>query len=516
MGFPTAGFGTKPPQGVQTVLTADRTLMSEYNGSEFMGFAACSAKMMPDWLYKRILCPSVEVDNGGVKFAPCGLRKIESALLDNGFSEKDVVVAHPEHLNRVIGKETKVLGISTNDPLGLGPASTTFADLMGRESYNAIFFRLLVSNPLIRKYGLRVIVGGAGAWQLNDERIMTRMGIDTVCIGEGELVAPELFSKALNGEKLPRVVEGGIVPAEQIPTIIHGTINGLVEIARGCGRGCKFCNPTMVKYRCYPLDKILKEVKVNLNAGCRKIILHAEDVLRYNANGVIPNGCDVIELFTEVKKLTDNVGMSHFGLASVAAKPELIEKLSEILELGTRERPWTSAQTGIETGSPGLATEHLKGKAKPFDVKSWPSLVRDSFGILKDNNWVPCATLILGMPKENSDDVIKTIELVEDLSEYKSFIVPLFFIPIGTLGADRFFRVKDMTPEHWKLLAACIKHDFRWLRPLMEELFIMDDIHGVKATAIRFFARYAKKKLDSYVKAMEQGENPLSGGGSEQ
>lgn len=131
------------------VLTSDSALMSEYNGNEFLGFAACAPALMPEWLYKRILCPPVKPNGRGASVAGCGTRKIEAALLENGFEEGEVVV-RPQDLAGAITPETRAIGITTNDPLGLGPASTTFSDLIGRRTYSALAFEKLVRNPAIR------------------------------------------------------------------------------------------------------------------------------------------------------------------------------------------------------------------------------------------------------------------------------------------------------------------------------------------------------------------------------
>ena len=111
---------------------------------------------------------------------------------------------------------------------------------------------------------------------------------------------------------------------EQIPLIKNQMLNGIVEICRGCGRGCNFCNHTMLNYRCQSLENILEGARVNVDAG-RRVLFHAEDVLRYKAKGFIPNEEEVFRLFNEVKKLTDNIGISHFAHASVASKPSLME-----------------------------------------------------------------------------------------------------------------------------------------------------------------------------------------------
>lgn len=127
----------KAGEGYKIVLTADRTLMSEYNGGIFLGFSACVPRgLIPDRLYFSLFCPSVEVnEDWSAKYVPCGTRKIEAALLNNGFKREDVIVAHPEHLEKVVGSNTKVVGITENDPLVMGPATTPFTQQFGGEAY---------------------------------------------------------------------------------------------------------------------------------------------------------------------------------------------------------------------------------------------------------------------------------------------------------------------------------------------------------------------------------------------
>ncbi len=489
----------------EIVLTADRSLMSDYGGGIFVGFAACAPKLIPEWLYKRLLCPPIPEHDGIAKFAPCGTRKIEAALLEKGF---DVSVAHPEHLHKVINEETKAVGITANDPLGLGPASSTFSGLIRKETYTAFYHRKLLANSSLRENGAKVIAGGPGAWQLADERIMTKLGIDCVVVGEGEITAVEMFERALNGEKLPRVVEGEVVPLKRIPSIKNPTICGLVEIARGCGRGCKFCIPTLLNYRYRPIKQILDEIKVNLNAGAEGALLHAEDVLRYGAKGVIPDEEKVTKLFRAALKLTNNVWLSHIAFASVMAKPSLIERLTEMLNSKSNKELRISSQVGIETGSPRLVREHMRGKVAPFKPDEWPEVVVEAHKLLCDNNWQPCSTLIMGLPKETSEDVMKTVELVERLDEYNSLIVPLFFVPIGTLDTEKFFTVEDMLPEHWMLLGACVKHDMKWVGEMADGYFQSRPIQ--KILVGKFILNLMKKKLKPYIKQMEQGINPLS------
>ena len=458
--------------GYKIVLTADRTLMSEYHGGLFLGFSACVPKgLIPDRLYFSLLCPSVGVNrDGSVKFAPCGIRKIEATLLNYGFQREDVIVAHPEYMGKVVGSNTKVVGIAENDPLGIAPATSSFTGLLGGEAYMAIKFRELLNHPAIKRFKPKIVVGGPGAWQLESVETRKELGIDCVVVGEGEKAVGPIFEKAVNGETLPEIVYGKVVPEEEVPIIKGPTICGLVEIARGCGRGCAFCVPTLQIYRCLSLKHILKEVEVNLRAG-RQPMLHAEDVLRYKAKGFRVNKDAVINLFRTVQNHPGvrMTSLSHIALSSVLDAPEVVEEISNILGLGEKAR-WTAAQTGIETGSPKLMKKYMAGKCKPFKPEDWPEMVVDSFEIMSRNNWLPCGTLILGLPGETEKDVELTIELVEDLKPFKSLIVPLFLVSMGGLKnrADS-FALENMTKKHYELYLKCWEHNLNWAPVLVED-----------------------------------------------
>lgn len=458
-------------RGCRIVLTADRTLMSGYNGHIFLGFSACIPRgLIPDRLYFSFFCPPVEAErDGSARFAPCGTRKIEAALLDYGFKKEDVIVAHPEHLGKAVGPETKVLGITENDPLGIGPATSTFTQLFGGEAYMALKFRELLGHPSIKRYRPRIIVGGPGAWQI-DEEARRSLGIDCVVIGEGEKVVGPLFEKAVRGERIPERVEGEHVEAERIPVIRGPTINGIVEIARGCGRGCSFCIPTLQNYRCLSVEHILKEVEVNKRAG-RDPLLHAEDVLRYGARGLEINREAVLNLFKAVKGYpgVENVGISHFALTSVAAAPDLVEEISRILGLGEGGR-FLGGQTGIETGSPRLMRRHMLGKCKPFQPEDWPEVVVKSFEILNENGWVPCATIIIGLPGETDREAEETARLVEELRPFKSLIVPLFLVSAGGLkNSSESFTLEKMTRMQGEAFVKCWEHNLEWIPEIFNE-----------------------------------------------
>ena len=72
----------------EIVLTADRTLMSNYRGNEFIGFGSTAPpNLVPDWFYKLLFFPPIKTKKGVPVEAPYGLRKIESREFKNIVTE---------------------------------------------------------------------------------------------------------------------------------------------------------------------------------------------------------------------------------------------------------------------------------------------------------------------------------------------------------------------------------------------------------------------------------------------
>ncbi|MEN3052123.1 MAG: radical SAM protein, partial [Candidatus Methanosuratincola petrocarbonis] len=454
--------------------------MSDYGGGLFYGFIttapAGSIKLLPlSGALKFILHRVPADERGRALIAPHGLRRAEAALIESGVvGADDVAVVPPESLGNAITGDTKVIGISVIDPLGKGPASTTFSGEHGivhAEAFSAMMFRRLMGSKAIKEAkskGAMVVVGGPGTWQLEGVGF-SKLNIDVLVHGEAETVFPLVVEKILGHELVaPAVFRSKpnlAVDGSKIPLLRGGTVGGLVEISRGCGRGCSFCLPNMRKVRHRAIGDIIEDVKTNLRFGQRSICLHAEDVLRYGTSDLVPRHGKVVELFTEVSKLKEISGLSisHAALASIATSPETVSSISEILGLGGRR--WMGFQTGIETGSPELLGKLMRNKAAPFGPEEWPEVVERAFATCNDNGWVPAATLIINLPGESPEDIIKTTELVERLRCYRSLIVPLLCVPVTGKGKTMRL-VEDAEDYHFDLYQAVWRHDLRWLKDI--------------------------------------------------
>lgn len=425
-------------KGKKIVLTSSEVEMSDFKDNPFIAFSASFSHRIPVWSWKSVYYPTTPVNEDySAQMAPYGLRKIEAALIKNGFDPNDIVVTTPAYLEEFVGPETRVIGISSMDPLGLAYVSFTYSSILfGSMSSTQYYFLKIFKNKCFKKYKPKVIVGGAGAWQIG-KKAMKKLGIDCVIIGEGDLIAPKIFEKAISGESLPEIVQVRNSPKmDEIPTIINSAIHGGVEITRGCGRNCQFCTPTMRKKRDFPINNIKKEVEINIRNGTGLITLGTEDLFLYDCKmdgKFLPNGLAVYNLIKEIISVpgVKAVQPAHISLAPAVAEPEMVQEVSHLLQDYCRfhygGKGIIAAETGIETASPRLIEKYMRGKPLPFTPKEWPEVVTQGIGILNDNNWNVVATLIMGLPEETDQDCIRSIELVDEMFNYKAFLVPLLF-----------------------------------------------------------------------------------------
>ena len=494
--------------GKRIVLTSDATMMSNYNGGVMLGFAAIlPASIISERIFKWLFCPPVEAGpDGSALLAPCGMRKVEAALLEAGFSRDEVMVAHPDHLDEAIGPDTEIVGITHDDPMGK-IAVREIEEMINRGApYNRTKFLELVGHPLIKEHKPKVVIGGNGSWELRGEDV----GVDLIYLGEGERTFPEVCRKIVAGEDVGGEIEGETVPGDEIPVNRGATVGGIVEIGRGCWRGCSFCSPTMRKPRHRPISKILKDAEVNIKAGQKDIILHSEDAFQYGSAGSEPNRELLLDLFRRVKELGPRtVDVSHMSLASVYHNQDLLEQISDIVGIGTDQR-YMSAWIGIETGSPTLLAKHMKNKTKPAPLEIWPEIVRECYSLFKDRSWLPVASLVLGLPGETEEDVVLTTELVESLKESVGLMLPLFFTPIGEtrLGNARGFGKDRAKPEHWELVGTCLEYNLRHLKALhryYSERMTAGVGQHLALRGINLLSDYALKK---YLRRMKRGEPP--------
>jgi len=483
------------------VITADRSMMTNHRGKEFLGFMTTApAVLLPEALWKWISMPKLEVDELGRPVqAPYGLRKVEAALKDAGISAE---VVDPDHVAKYVKGGAKAVFVGHHDYFAYNAPSNEYWLVTGKEPINRRTFLSFVRKlcELKKKHNpsLKVVVGGPAAWQwLYAPEFLEEFGVDVIVEGEGEKAAVELAKAIIEGKELPRFVMVGpsdVPRLEEIPTIKGASVNGLIEIMRGCPRRCSFCPVTLRPLRHYTLEMVEAELRVNAESGVKSGILHSDDVPLYGSSGVEVNMDALLKLHALAKKYYEEVSWSHATCSTVLygeKEHKMVTKVAELLLDGGQL--YVGLQTGIETGSPRLAERIMPGKAAPFSPRDWPEVVKEAFAIMHEAKFIPAATLILGLPGETPDDVLKTIELVDELKPYRSLIVPMFFVPMGALRSKEWFTSVKLTIEHAELMLAAMRHSAYWAEDIVKNFYLRGLAAAPARLALLWFVRAAKK-----------------------
>lgn len=488
---------------VEIVISTDRTMMTNHHGKEFLGFLATGpAYKIPERLWLYLCCPRPEVDeHGRPREAPYGLRKIEAALQEAGF---EAHIIDPDYLHKYV-ESAKILMVGHHDFFAYGPPSSEWWLITGMEPVNRkSFFKFMESEAVraMKRRGVKIVVGGPAAWQwLWEPELTERWGVDVIVEGEADEVIVELTKKILAGERVPNYVYVGAKESpsvEKIPIIKGASVNGLVEITRGCPRGCRFCSVTLRPLRHIPIEHVVKEVEVNVSRGVKHAILHSEDVLLYGSYTVVPNPDKVMELHEAVTKRVESLAWSHASLSAIVVAQRRFKLVTRVTELvfSRLDQRYLGVEVGIETGSPRLASKIMPAKALPFKPEEWPNVVEEAFAIMHDHKILPAATFILGLPGEEPEDVVKTVELLERLKRYRSLIVPMFFVPMGALkGEESGVAGMTVTPEHAEAMRVAFWHTVRWAQDIVSNFYMRGAKYLPLRLVLKFFLWLATKKM---------------------
>ncbi len=418
------------------VLTSPLTEIIDHAGY----FIQMTAASMPIWL-EGLLDSKYPTwrqvkrnDDGTVNYAPSGLRTLERALAAE-FGEENVAVSHPDDLDLFLGPNTRVVAVSTMNPLGVTFASGVYTSIFGssKETINAHhsreMFGRIRTNPCRQNY--KVIVGGTGGWQIPKTRTYGDLSVDCVVEGRAEAEGTmDLFHRAIRQEEIPQFVEVSH-PKNRDAILIprKRTTFGVVEMTTGCGRRCRFCAPDLNPQIDISKDEIMEAVRANLTGGNEQISLATEDFFIWGQIGTgtpfyFPNREALLDLFGDVVRSpgVKHHVLSHCTIAPAVVDPVLIKQMTDMMieKSPLHFKPLSSHPLGksfvpligVETGSVRMAKKIMPSKAVPFSIDDWPSIVVQGLTVLNRNNWFPAMTLMVGNPGETDDDVKATIDLL--------------------------------------------------------------------------------------------------------
>ena len=487
----TSSAGYDPAEGGKLiVLTAPLTESIDHAGY-FIQMALASLPKWLEFVLNKRYPNWREVErneDGSAKYMPAGVRVLEKSLLRE-YATHEVVACFPDDLDKFIGPKTRVVAVSTHNPLGVTFAAGVYTSIYGssKEPLNSIYTRVMFdkirSSPYRKNF--QVLVGGSGGWQIIQTNTYEELGVD--CVAEGRSESADtlrLFQKAIAGETLPRKIN--LVHPTSRDAILFPdkrTTFGVVEMTTGCGRRCQFCVPDLNPQIDMPKARILDAVRANVREGNKVISLATEDMFIWgqvhkDTPFFFPNREALVDLYTEIVNTpgVEHHLLSHCTMAPFVVDPELIRQLSEVLLPKSPMRlPLLSSHPqkkalipliGLETGSVRMARQIMPSKGVPFSIDDWPSVVLESLRVANQNNWFPMMTLMVGNPGETDQDVQETLDLVYEMERRGlfAFLIPSIFTPLHDTRMEHQTGVthtRQLSPLQWQLLMKCWKHNLR-------------------------------------------------------
>jgi hypothetical protein len=427
-------------------------------------------------------------EDSSARYMPAGVRLVETSLLRE-YQPDDIVSCFPEDLHKFVGPRTRVVAVSTHNPLGVTFAAGVYTSIFGssRMPINSHYSRELFASIKASPYrdNFKVIVGGSGGWQITQTNTLEELGVDCVVEGRSESIDTlELFRKAIRQEELPRQIDvKHPIDREGILFPDSRTTFGVVEMTTGCGRRCKFCVPDLNPQIDLPKDKIMAAVRANVRDGNKQISLATEDMFIWgqvhtDTPFYFPNREALVDLYSDIVNTpgVEQHVLSHSTIAPAVVDPKLINQLSDLLlPKSPIHFPYLSSHPekkalapliGLETGSVRMAKQIMPSKGVPFHIDDWPSIVIEGLRVLNENNWFPAMTLIVGNPGETDEDVMATLDLIYEMEHRGlfAFLIPSIFTPLHDTrmeNAKGVTQTKQLTPLQWQLMMKCWKMNLR-------------------------------------------------------
>jgi radical SAM superfamily enzyme YgiQ (UPF0313 family) len=486
-----AATQTQPSDGGKLiVLTAPLTEIIDHAGY----FIQMSMASLPIWLegilnkkYPKWRELEYNAD-GTARYMPAGVRLVEASLL-RVYSQDDIVCCYPDDLEKFVGPKTRVVAVSTHNPLGVTFAAGVYTSIFGssREPINSHYskelFAKIKAHP--NRGNFKVLVGGSGGWQITQTNSFEELSIDSVIEGRAESAdVLDLFERAIRGEELPRQVD--VKHPKDRDSILFPdkrTTFGVVEMTTGCGRRCQFCVPDLNPQIDMPKDKMMAAVRANVRDGNKQISLATEDMFIWgqvhtDTPFYFPNREALLDLYSDVVNTpgVEQHVLSHSTIAPAVVDPLLIEKLSELLlDKSPIHLPYLSSHPqkksltpliGLETGSVRMAKQIMPSKGIPFPIDEWPSVFIRGLEVMNKNNWFPAVTLIVGNPGETDEDTKATLDLIYEVERRGlfAFFIPSIFTPLHDTRMEHkkgVAETRELTPLQWQLMMKCWKMNLR-------------------------------------------------------
>lgn len=188
-----------------------------------------------------------------------------------------------------------------------------------------------------------------------------------------------------------------------MPRKFQNPLIAIIQIAQGCLNNCSYCitKQAMGILQSYPIDRLLEEMKLHLNKGCKEIWLTAQDTGCYglDSNSSLPLLLEkLIQLPYEFKV---RVGMMN---------PRNFLSLKEpLLEIFSDPKIYKFLHIPIQSGNDEILMK-MNRQYRIADVETLLSIWKQKFP-----NLAISIDIIVGYPSETTQQFEDTVNMVKKL-----------------------------------------------------------------------------------------------------
>ncbi|AFU58213.1 hypothetical protein Ngar_c12730 [Candidatus Nitrososphaera gargensis Ga9.2] len=213
--------------------------------------------------------------------------------------------------------------------------------------------------------------------------------------------AVDVVGSALAGGRLV-ALEDSVADKVNIPRVRLNPMVSIVEIASGCMSECTFCQTKIAKgwLRSYRIGDIMRQIKADINAGCKEVWLASTDNGCYGKD----MGTDLVELLRACCSIEGDFKI-RLGMMNPMYVPEMLNRMVDVFY--ENEKLFRFLHIPVESGSDRVLRKMKRGHTtKTFldAVQAFRSKIPE-MTISTD--------VIVGFPSETEDDFKETLDLVE-------------------------------------------------------------------------------------------------------